>query len=273
MNRQILEELIQHLIAEAFGGFNLAQFKQMSAKDVRPRDKKEEEDFAYAQKEHPEIAYAKQHLPLLGKGSSRITFALNSSKVLKIAMNTAGIAQNEAELDVFTHNQDNALVTKIFDYAPDLKWIISEIVKEFDSEQEFEKFSHVPVIILDIMRYQLAQKAGITSSPDILMGALEDGLHTDLSYAQRNAENQYFHPEERREYVEKAEKTRALLLNLEKIMKDSVAYSFIAGVIRMMQTHKLVSGDIVPYHFGRTADGHIRMLDSGATQSVMRKHY
>lgn len=273
MNHQLLEELIQRLVSEAFGKFNFAQFKQIAQTDVRPQGKKQEEDFAWAQKQHPEIAYAQKHLPLLGKGSSRITFALNSGKVLKIALNRAGFGQNQAELDVFTHSKDNTLVTKIFDFAPDFKWLVSEIVKEFETEEEFTKLTHIPIMILDMVRYELSKKPGITSSADLVTGALEDELHEKISWNERQANNSYFRENERREYTQMAEEARTHLLNLEKTIADPVAYSFIVAVLNMMKTHNLVSGDIVPYHFGRTATGEVRLLDSGATREVMNKYY
>jgi hypothetical protein len=38
--------------------------------------------------------------PYMGSGSSRIVYALSTGKVLKIATNDKGIAQNEAEFEI-----------------------------------------------------------------------------------------------------------------------------------------------------------------------------
>lgn len=56
--------------------------------------------------------YAQQHLQKLGKGSSRIALAVDTNKVLKVALNAKGIAQNEVEADVGRHYD---CVTQVFD--------------------------------------------------------------------------------------------------------------------------------------------------------------
>lgn len=103
-------------------GFNLAQFKKI-------------ENLQAA------IDYAEANLKLVGEGSARTTFALSSQKILKIAWNRRGLAQNEAEVGVFTNPKTQSLVTKIFDYDPDYFWIISELVRPFvdDETEEINK--------------------------------------------------------------------------------------------------------------------------------------
>lgn len=56
--------------------------------------------------------YAQQHLLKLGKGSSRVAFAVDTNKVLKVALNAKGLAQNAVESDVGRHYD---CVTKVFD--------------------------------------------------------------------------------------------------------------------------------------------------------------
>lgn len=85
------------------------------------------------------LKYARSKLELLGEGSSRIVFILSSNKVLKISKNDAGIAQNEAEVDIYTRPNIKPIVTKIFDFASDYSWVISELVRpatESDIENE-----------------------------------------------------------------------------------------------------------------------------------------
>ena len=90
------------------------------------------------------LKYAKDNLELLSDGgTSRIVFLLSSKKVLKISLlnlrdpkvNKKGIAQNEAE--VRNSQQIPNLVTKVFEYAPDYSWIISELVRPLKSKEEF----------------------------------------------------------------------------------------------------------------------------------------
>ena len=87
--------------------------------------------------------YASEFLKCLGQGSSRITFLLNSRQVLKIALNPIGFSQNESEVDLFTNPVTKPLITKIFDFNKDFYWILSEVVKEFTEEKQFEDATNI----------------------------------------------------------------------------------------------------------------------------------
>lgn len=88
----------------------------------------------------PEIYnYVKQFLKPMGRGSSRMTYLLSSRKILKIAKNDAGLSQNEAEVDVFTNPSTKDVVARIFDYDPQNKWLVSELVKPLSWDQ----FEHI----------------------------------------------------------------------------------------------------------------------------------
>jgi hypothetical protein len=88
-----------------------------------------------------------QNLPYLGQGSSRIVFALPNTKyVLKLARNSRGIAQNEAEVDLFTDPKTKLIVAQIYDFDSEFKWLISETVKPFrhgSSDNEFEDLTNM----------------------------------------------------------------------------------------------------------------------------------
>ena len=83
-------------------------------------------------------AYADSFLQKLGQGSSRAAYILSSSKVLKIAVNKKGIAQNKTEMDVFTNPQTKPMISKIVDYDPEYTWLLADSVREFKSERDFE---------------------------------------------------------------------------------------------------------------------------------------
>lgn len=89
-------------------------------------------------------AYAMNFLDLLGQGSSRIVFALTSRKALKLAKNQKGIGQNEAEISVYTDPASTDSVSKIHDADSSNRWIISDMVRPLDSENEFEQLTGTP---------------------------------------------------------------------------------------------------------------------------------
>jgi len=81
--------------------------------------------------------YCTQHLGKhIGKGSSRVTFQIDDEKVLKLAWNEKGIAQNQEEERAYGDD----IFPQIFDSADDGSWIISEFVlpaKKQDFKQCF----------------------------------------------------------------------------------------------------------------------------------------
>lgn len=69
--------------------------------------------------------YCTQHLGKhIGKGSSRATFQIDDEKVLKLAWNNKGLAQNIEEERTY----NASIFPKVYDYDEDGKWIISEFV-------------------------------------------------------------------------------------------------------------------------------------------------
>lgn len=100
------------------------------------------------------LSYAKEYLNLVsggkfsevtggGLGSSRQVFDLGD-KVLKVAYNSAGLAQNNMEARI---QNASPIFAKVFDMHPKALWIISEKIKPFTSDQ----FSIVTGIPKDIM--------------------------------------------------------------------------------------------------------------------------
>jgi hypothetical protein len=92
------------------------------------------------------LDYAFKHLKSIGSGSSRFVFALTSTKVLKIAdpgwkQGEPGIAQNKTEVDIYTDPKIKPIVTKIFDFDPEYKWIISEAVRPISTRIEFAQLT------------------------------------------------------------------------------------------------------------------------------------
>ena len=83
--------------------------------------------------------YCVQHIGNhVGKGSSRAVFQLNDEKVLKLAINEKGIAQNnqEGQKDYYLECLD--IVPQLYETDDNYKWIISEYVLPAKS-QDFKK--------------------------------------------------------------------------------------------------------------------------------------
>ena len=90
-------------------------------------------------------AYAMDTLERLGSGedigSSRAAFILGTNKVLKVALNKAGVAQNENEVEVYTDPKVKPIVTRIVSNAPDYVWIASEMARPIANDKEWADWS------------------------------------------------------------------------------------------------------------------------------------
>jgi hypothetical protein len=75
------------------------------------------------------LRYGETHLGKpLGKGSSRVVYRVDNNKVLKLAKNKKGIAQNEAEINWANDYYFEDILAKIFDYDRDNSyWVEMEV--------------------------------------------------------------------------------------------------------------------------------------------------
>lgn len=88
-------------------------------------------------------SYAQQLLEKMGQGSSRAAYLLSSKYVLKIAINNKGLAQNEAEVDVFTNPKSKPVVAKVYASDDEFRWLISDLVNPLKNGDEFTKLTGV----------------------------------------------------------------------------------------------------------------------------------
>ena len=110
--------------------------------------------------------YASDYLEILGEGSSRSVYALTSKKVLKIAKNVKGIAQNNAELQVYTDPATEDVSAKIYDSHDRGRWLVSELVRPIHDEREFERLTGVDwEEFIDDLKMTISSTARSSMSP------------------------------------------------------------------------------------------------------------
>jgi hypothetical protein len=75
------------------------------------------------------VQYCQQHLGKpIGRGSSRVVFQIDDDKVLKLALNNKGIAQNELEGREDYVKDSYDIFPNVFQMSDDCTWLISEFV-------------------------------------------------------------------------------------------------------------------------------------------------
>ena len=76
------------------------------------------------------IRYANEKLQKLAVGSARIIYRIDDKKVLKLAKNSKGIAQNEVESDHLLNDWYGEIIAKVLESDSEDRWIISEFAKK-----------------------------------------------------------------------------------------------------------------------------------------------
>ena len=175
----------------------------------------------------------KAKLRFLGQGSSREVFALDAKRALKMARNEKGIAQNQAELSIAT-DAEGGLVAKIFQYDPEYKWLVSELVRPITSGEEFKHLT-----------------------------GISWGVFVHLIYHSYDWEHVLLTIDPWR--LEPGETP-------EKIRKSPFLVKAMAGLSSIQET--LLEGDLVRLdHWGKTPDQRVVLLDYGFTEDVAMDHY
>ena len=108
--RRLGETTINEIIQEEMGKvFNVQELKNINSFAGRKR-------------------YVEEHLRRIASGSGRLVYELDNDKVLKLAKNPKGVAQNELEASLGHHDYyAKSFVTEIFEYdEDDNQWIIAE---------------------------------------------------------------------------------------------------------------------------------------------------
>lgn len=108
----VIEEEVLKTITEDYPpSFNMDEFKKLNSFASRKR-------------------YCDNHLERLASGSGRIVYKIDEEKVLKLAKNKKGVAQNETEVDQSNDYMAKHIVAKTYDHHPDGLWVEAELCKK-----------------------------------------------------------------------------------------------------------------------------------------------
>lgn len=194
-------------------------------------------------------------LPYMGSGSSRTVYALSTGKVLKIAINDKGIAQNEAEFEVSRDPSLKYIGARVYETDPDFHWSVMEVAKIYEYSKELKLDLGIPRVMAERWSYSIEDAikdiAQITNDEKTVDEVIEQ--HWQEVYREESEDEQQF-----RKFLEDPPKGLLALVDLTD--------SGLGG-------KKLEYGDIVTDHFGKTADGRPVLIDYGFTTGVMEDYY
>lgn len=76
------------------------------------------------------INYCENNLIRISSGSSRIVYKIDDEKVLKLAKNRKGIAQNNVEIIYGNYYDIQSIIATVFDYDNDDLWVEMELARK-----------------------------------------------------------------------------------------------------------------------------------------------
>jgi hypothetical protein len=200
-----------------------------------------------------ELVGKRYGLPFLGEGSSRAVYALSTGKVLKIAINDKGQAQNEAERLVWQNPSTRYIGAKVYESDPNDHWAVMEVAKVYVSSTQLKLDLGIPEDLAERYQYTIPTAVFDLTSVYDRDRSVEEIINT------------------RYDQDEDPELTEAFRKFLEDPPKSMLA---LVDLIYNESTGKqLDPGDIVPEHFGKTADGRPVLIDYGLTSDVAAEYY
>lgn len=75
------------------------------------------------------ITYCNENLKRISSGSGRIVYIIDDTKVLKLAKNKKGVAQNEVEIEYSNYFEIKDIVARVIDYHMDDLWVEMELAR------------------------------------------------------------------------------------------------------------------------------------------------
>jgi len=112
LSESLVYEVIESMIGEDYpSSFNMEEFKSLTSFNAR-------------------IKYCQENLQRISSGSGRIVYKIDDEKVLKLAKNKKGVAQNEIEISHSQYHDIEDVVAQVFDYHPQDLWSEMELARK-----------------------------------------------------------------------------------------------------------------------------------------------
>lgn len=212
------------------------------------------------------VRHAEKYLELIGEGSSRKAFKFPGREVLKVAysMNPTkwndeiGIAQNEAEINFLKSGAlPEGTVTKIWESSPNNSWLVVEKVEPIKDTEEFKEATGISYkIFKKYLNYYESYEPQLNAIYEPQLNAIEEISKKIL----------------KKENLELEEISSSDLEEISSIDKDEKKKGFLLRMFSLVE-RGADSGDLTYNHFGKSADGTVKLYDYGLTKDIWKKFY
>lgn len=273
--------LLEEFISEVLGKFSLNKFMAISNTNFRrqqePRVWKQEDDYKLG---HPEVVYATNTLPKLGQGSSRVTFAYSGDKVLKIAMNNAGIEQNRNEVQAFQQAESGGfadIVTKVYNWDKNsFKWVIEELVKPFDNDKDvYVSLGLTRSLFADLLRNSYDISVSSSQAIEQMIKWYENyvkDIDNEIAFERSLGRKQI--PAIIKDAMRRKKKLEGAIKLLTRLSSNQKVLSLLDQMEKYMKVTGSPVADVAATgHWGRNLQGDVKLLDYGLADDTMDKFY
>lgn len=158
---ELVGESLEIISEDYPSSWDIEEFKKLTSFDAR-------------------IKYCKEHLERIGAGTSRIVYKIDDEKVLKLAKNKKGVAQNEVEIRMSQDSYVEDIVAEVFEYDENNLWLEMELARRLD-KTIFEKLTGFGfgVFCDAIYNYNIIARGirGFSQRP--MSQAMVDEMHED----------------------------------------------------------------------------------------------
>ena len=89
------------------------------------------------------IKFAGENLVRIGSGTGRVVYDIDGTKVLKLAKNPKGVAQNAEEARIGKYDDTKHITTRVFESSDDDTWLIAEKGKKVN-EKRIKELTGIP---------------------------------------------------------------------------------------------------------------------------------
>lgn len=187
-----------------------------------------------------------EQILFIGKGGSRNTYALSTRKALKVAKDHRGLEGNKNEFEFLSNNQ-SLLLPKAYDHAEDYSWIIVELVRPISSSDEISELIGINgKLLLDLMDYRHLKP----SFDELLISKIHD-LKKMIGASSKNTAYNF---------------ANKYLIQIKEL-QNLIGNPYLAELDRLIENLNLEPRELSFYeNFGKSASGHLVLLDIGATK-------
>lgn len=126
LNESIAFDIVENMMVEDYpSSFDMEHFKTLKS---------------FAQR----VKYCEENLKRISSGSSRIVYMIDNTKVLKLAKNQKGLAQNEVEIQWGQDSYFGSILAHTFMYHPDDLWVEMELARKV-TKKDFQRLTECTI--------------------------------------------------------------------------------------------------------------------------------